>query len=376
MATSPLSITKYFAVLKDPRLARKRLHNLLDIVVIAICGVVAGCDSWEQIELFGKKQHDWLKRFLRLPNGIPSHDTFERVFDRLQPLAFQRCFTQWTQTLCRALGLKHVAIDGKTLRGSGNNKGLSALHLVSAWATQQQLILGQVAVDDKSNEITAIPKLLDLLDIKGAFVSIDAMGCQKEIAKTISDKGGYYILMAKDNQPHLLDDIQQSFIHAMDIDFANLEHSTYETNERGHGREEHRSYHVLHWTDGLRNAAAWQGISTIGMCYSRRTINGVSSEEIRYFIGNKKASAKVYGKALRHHWGIENNLHWQLDVSFDEDSNRTQKRHAAENLAMLRRIALNLLKHHPGKHSIDTKRKLAAWDVDFLDEVLNPNDIG
>jgi len=375
MATIPLSITKQFAVLKDPRILRRRRHNLLDIVVLGICGVIAGCDTWEQIELFGNNHHDWFKRFLRLPNGIPSHDTIERVFDRLQPLAFQRCFTNWTQAVCR-LGLKQVAFDGKTVRGSGNAKGLAALHLVSAWATEQQLILGQVAVDCKSNEITAIPKLLELLDIKGAFVSIDAMGCQKEIAKKIVAQGGHYVLTVKDNQPHLLEDIQQSFCDAMDKDFAGMEYDTYEKRERGHGREEYRSYTVLHWTEGLRNAADWEQISTIGICYSTRTIAGVSSEEIRYFIGCKKASAKVYGKALRNHWSIENNLHWQLDVSFGEDSNRTQKRNAAENFAMLRRIALNLLKRHPSKRSIDSKRLLAGWNADFLDEVLNPDDIG
>ena len=376
MAISSPSITKHFAVLKDPRMRRKRLHNLLDIVVIAICGVVAGCDTWGQIALYGKRHQDWFKRFLRLANGVPSHDTIERVFDRLEPHVFQRCFTQWTQALCEALGLKHVAIDGKTLRSSGNGQGLKALHLVSAWAANQQLVLGQVAVDDKSNEITAIPKLLELLDIKGAFVSIDAMGCQKDIAKKIIDEGGDYILTVKGNQPHLLEDIQQSFIDTMDLDVTDLEYSTYETRERGHGREEYRCYSVFHSTQGLRNAAEWVGLTTIGMCYSQRTIGGLSSEEIRYFIGSRKASAKVYGKSLRHHWSIENNLHWQLDVTFDEDGNRTRKRHAAENLAMLRRIALNLLKRHPSKHSINTKRLLAAWDTDFLYEVLNPEHIG
>lgn len=376
MATCPLSITKQFAVLKDPRLSRRRLHNLLDIVVISICGIIAGGDTWEHIELFGKKHHDWLKRFLRLPNGIPSHDTIQRVFDRLDPLAFQRCFTQWTQALCQKMGLKQIAIDGKTLRGSASpKKGLSALHLVSAWATEQQLVLGQVAVDSKSNEITAIPKLLDLLDVNGAFVSIDAMGCQKDIAAKIADKGGYFLLTVKDNQPHLLEDIQQSFTDAMDMDFANLEHDAYTTRERGHGREEYRHYHVLHWTEGLRNAADWKGITTIGMCFSRRTINGKTSEDIHYFIGNRKASAKVYGNASRHHWGIENNLHWQLDVSFAEDSSRTQKRHGAENFAMLRRIAMTMLKSHPSQHSIDTKRKLASWDADFLEQVLTSKKI-
>jgi predicted transposase YbfD/YdcC len=375
MATSPLSITKQFSVLKDPRLSRKRRHSLLDVIVIAICGVIAGCDKWEQIELFGKNHHDWLKRFLRLPNGIPSHDTFERVFDRIEPLAFQRCFTQWTQVLCRELGLKQVAIDGKTLRRSGNGSGLKTLHLVSAWATHQQLILGQVAVDDKSNEITAIPKLLELLDIKGAFVTIDAMGCQKAIASQIVEQGGDYVLTVKDNQPTLLQDIQQSFMNALNTDYANLDFDTYETRAQGHGRTECRRYTVLHFTGGLSNAADWKGITTIGMCYSERIVAGVRSEEVRYFIGSRKARARVYGKALRYHWGIENNLHWQMDVSFAEDDSRIQKRNAAENFAMLRRIALILLKRHPDKHSINTKRLLASWDTEFLQEVLAPKNV-
>jgi predicted transposase YbfD/YdcC len=272
--------------------------------------------------------------------------------------------------VCGVLGLKHVAVDGKVLRSSAN-ANLKALHLVSAWAVDQQLVLGQVAVDDKSNEITAIPEVLAMLDIKGAFVSIDAMGCQKAIAKQIVEQGGYYVLTVKDNQPHLLADIQQSFIDALDKDYARLL-SNFETCERGHGRTERRSYTVLHATDGLRNAADWEGLTTIGMCYSERTVAGVTSEEIRYFIGCKKASARVYANALREHWSIENNLHWQMDVSFAEDDNRTQKRNAAENFAMLRRIALNLLKLHPSKHSITTKRLLAGWNKKFLQEVINP----
>lgn len=372
MAISSPSITKHFSTLKEPRRRNSCLHNLLDIITIAISAVIAGCNTWEQIELFGNNHHDWFKRFLPLPNGIPSHDTFERVFDLIAPLAFQRCFTNWTQSVCRSLGLKHVPIDGKTLRSSGS-ANLKALHLVGAWAAEQHLLLGQVAVDDKSNEITAIPKVLELLDLHGTFVTIDAMGCQKQIAAQIVDQGGHYALAVKDNQPNLLEDIQQSFLHALDAD---LSCDTYATHEEGHGRTERREYTVLHFTERLRGAADWKGLTTIGMCYSERTVAGVTSEELRYFIGSKKASAKVYAEALRHHWSIENNLHWQMDVSFAEDDHRTKKRRAAENLAMLRRIALNLLKLHPSKHSIDSKRLLAGWNKTFLQEVLNPKNIG
>jgi predicted transposase YbfD/YdcC len=364
-----LSIPKHFAQLKDPRRAHRRLHLLQDILVIALCAVIAGAQDWQEIETFGRKRHDWLKRFLRLPNGIPAHDTFERVFDRLAPPAFHHCFQGWVQAVSHALRIKHIAIDGKTLRGSGTAK-LGPLHLVSAWATAQRLSLGQVAVDAKSNEITAIPALLDLLDVQGALVTIDAMGCQKAIAQKVIDRGGDYILTVKDNQEHLLADIRQALNAAGETDFAGLEHDTYETRERGHGRQEYRCYTVLHHTAGLRDAADWAGLTTIGFCYSERTVGGVSSEEVRYFIGSRKTSAKVYGKGLRNHWGIENTLHWQLDVNFAEDRNRVGRRSGAENLALLRRLTLSLLQAHPAKLSIAKKRFAAALDANFLEEIL------
>jgi len=372
--TPDLSIPKHFAKLKDPRRAHRRLHRLQDIIVIALCAVIAGAQDWQEIETFGRKRRDWLKRFLQLPNGIPSHDTFERVFDRLKPSAFQACFREWVQAVQEALDIKHVAIDGKTLRGSGA-ANLGPLHLVSAWATAQRLSLGQVAVADKSNEITAIPALLDLLDLHGALVTIDAMGCQKAIARKIKDQGADYILTVKENQEHLWEDIQASLAQAFETDFAGLEHDTYETRERGHGRDEYRCYTVLHHLDGLRHADDWAGLTTIGMCYSERTVQGVTSEEIRYFIGSKKARAKVYGKALRGHWGIENSLHWHLDVTFDEDDNRVTKRNGAENLALLRRLTLSLLQAHPAKLSIAKKRFAAALDPDFLEEILRGDGI-
>jgi predicted transposase YbfD/YdcC len=372
--TPDLSIPKHFAKLKDPRRKHRRLHRLQDIIVIALCAVVAGAQDWQEIETFGRKRRDWLKRFLPLPNGIPSHDTFERVFDRLKPQAFQACFRDWVQVVQEALDIKHVAIDGKTLRGSGSAK-LGPLHLVSAWATAQRLSLGQVAVDAKSNEITAIPALLELLDLNGALVTIDAMGCQKAIARKIKEQGGDYILTVKENQEHLLEDIQQSLAQAFEIDFAGLEHDTYETRERGHGREEYRCYTVLHDIDGLRHADEWMGLTTIGVCYSERTVHHVTSEEVRYFIGSKKVGAKVFGKALREHWGIENSLHWQLDVTFDEDDNRVTKRNAAENLALLRRLTLSLLQAHPAKLSMAKKRFAAALDPTFLEEILRGDGI-
>jgi predicted transposase YbfD/YdcC len=369
-----LSIPQYFAQLKDPRRSHRRLHQLQDILVIALCAVIAGAQDWQQIETFGRKRRDWLGRFLALPNGIPSHDTFARVFNRLKPQAFQACFREWVQAVTAALRIKHVAIDGKTLRGSGSAK-LGPLHLVSAWATAQHLSLGQVAVDAKSNEITAIPALLELLDLGGALVTIDAMGCQKAIAQKIVDQGGHYALTVKDNQEHLLEDIQAVLAQAFDTAFAGLDHDQYETRERGHGREEYRCYTVLHTTEGIRQADAWAGLTTIGMCLSERHVQGETTTEVRYFIGSKRASAKYYGRGLRHHWGIENNLHWQLDVNFGEDRNRVQRRNAAENLALLRRLTLSLLKAHPSKESIAKKRFAAALDTDFLEEILGADGI-
>src|SRR5438094_2623150 len=240
-----LSIPKFFARVKAPRRAHRRLHQLQDIIVVALCAVIAGAQDWQQIVTFGRKRLDWLRGFLELPNGIPSHDTFERVFDRLKPQAFQACFREWVRAIGAALGIKHIAIDGKTLRGSGSAK-LGPLHLVSAWATAQRLSLGQVAVDAKSNEITAIPALLELLDLQGALVTIDAMGCQKAIARKIVDQGGDYALVVKDNQEHLAEDIQRLFERAFDCNFAGWDHDTYEKRERGHGRHEYRWYTALH----------------------------------------------------------------------------------------------------------------------------------
>ena len=241
MATCPLSLKKHFRNLRDPRLHRRRQHQFLDIIAIALCAVIGGADTWVDIQIFGQCHHDWFKRFLALPNGIPSHDTFERLFDRLDPVAFQRCFLNWTRALFETLGLKQIAIDGKTLRGS-RSKGLRALHLVSAWATQNHLSLGQVAVNAKSNEITAIPQLLELLDLKGALVTIDAMGCQKDIAQQIVEAGGDYVLTVKSNQEALLKDLQDAFAKALETDFARLDHDSYETYDFGHGRLEKRYY--------------------------------------------------------------------------------------------------------------------------------------
>ena len=354
MVLPNLALVNFFRKLKDPRSTRRRRHFLLDIIAIAICAVIAGCDDWQQIETFGKHRVAWLKQYLQLPNGIPSHDTFERVFERIDPVAFQGCFRDWVKSVCDVLGLKHIAIDGKTLCGSRSGK-LKALHLVSAWAADNQLTLGQVATDEKSNEITAIPQLLDLLSIEGAFVTIDAMGCQKDIAAKIVDRGGDYLLTVKENQPTLYADIQNSFIRAHDTNFAGLDFDEYQTKDKGHGRFETRTYTIIKNPTTLSQNDLWAELKVIGMCVSHRIVKEKESTDIRFFIGSRDASAKKYGDTLRGHWGIENALHWQLDVSFDEDSNRVSNRHGGENLALVRRGAISphreisgKMKHHRG----------------------------
>jgi predicted transposase YbfD/YdcC len=371
MALSAFTITRFFTRLRDPRRRHLKRHLLIDILSIAICAVIANANDWQQVVIFARRRKAWLQTFLCLPNGIPSHDTFERVFERLDPQAFQACFRQWVEALAGTLGLGHIAIDGKTLRHSGNAaKGWRPLHVVSAWASQAHLSLGQVAVEEKSNEITAIPRLLELLDLHGALITIDAMGCQKEIAKQIVAGGGDFVLPVKDNQPNLLADIQACLEKALDNNFADQCWDRYETTDCRHGRQEKRSYLILTNPVGIRNQEAWAKLQVIGMWISERLVKDQWQEEVHYFIGSRMMSAKKYGEALRGHWGIENNLHWQLDITFREDDNRVQRRQGGENLSLVRRLALALLKRHPSKESMACKRLAAAYDTDFLEEIL------
>lgn len=371
MIDSAVSVVRFFRPLRDPRRQHLRKHQLIDIIVMALCAVICGANDWQQVVTFARRRCAWLASFLALPAGIPSHDTFERVFERLDPQTFQVCFRRWVAALAHNLGIKHLAIDGKTLRHSGNGpKGWKPLHLVSAWATECQLSFGQVAVEEKANEITAIPLLLDLLDLEGVLVTIDAMGCQKAIARQIIDGGGDYVLPVKDNQPNLAEDIRQCLAKGIATDFAGMPHEVYQTEESGHGRKETRTYVIVNEPEGIRNQEAWAELKVVGMCVREREAAGKRSEEVQYFIGSRVMSARHYGAALRNHWGIENNLHWQLDLSFGEDANRVQQRHGAENLALIRRLALGLLKRHPAKESIACKRLAAALDTAFLEEIL------
>jgi predicted transposase YbfD/YdcC len=300
---------------------------------------------------------------------MPSHDTFERVFAALNPQALQACCLAWLRAVAGLAGLEHIAIDGKSLRGSATGK-LGALHLVSAWATQAQVSLGQVAVEGKGNEITAIPKLLELLDLHGALVTIDAIGCQKAIARKIVDRGGAYVLVVKANQDRLLQDIQETVRQALDGELPAGKVRQCTTRARGHGRSEERHCVIIEDLRRLRDRAAWPHLRTVGMCCRERTAGGQTTTEVCYFIGSRRMAARRYAAALRNHWGIENNLHWQLDVSFHEDASRVENRHGAANLSLFRKLALSLLKQNPRQESMARKRKAAAVDPGYLAEII------
>jgi predicted transposase YbfD/YdcC len=369
---SPLDLSYHFRDLPDPRRSPLCEHDLLDIIAITICAVICGQHTWTDIELYGETHHDWLKTFLRLPNGIPSHDTFRYVFTRLDPLAFQRCFGSWIAALSAVTGLRHIAIDGKSARGSQDRAhGKAALHLVSAWATQNHLTLGQVAVDSKSNEITAIPRLLELLDLSGAIVTIDAMGCQKDIAQQLRAKGADYVLAVKDNQPRLLADIQQTLADHWER-VREGDRRSIQTVDRGHGRQEVRTYTLLTDLSGIRDRELWADLHGICMVLSERTVGDQTSTEVRYYVGSFPGTVYEYAEVIRGHWGIENTLHWVLDVTFREDEQRARANHGAENLAWLRRMAVSLLKNDTTcQRSLRQKSIKALCDHEFLLQLLS-----
>jgi predicted transposase YbfD/YdcC len=370
--TTPLSIAHHFAHLQDPRVRRAQQHKLSDILVLALCATLADCDSWYEIEDFGNDKIDWFRSFLELPNGIPSHDTFNRVFAALDPQAFQDCFTDWINAVCAGLEVKGYQIDGKAQRGSADRaKGLSCLHTVSVWANEHSLSLGQVAVDKDSNEIPALPKLLRLLELAGALVSIDAIGCQKEIAQTVLDQGGDYLLAVKDNQPTLYQDLQRLVEEALAKELVGPAYTLYATEAEGHGRQERRTYLLITDLDGLSTRQEWPGLKSVVVVTRERTVAGQESVEQSYYISSRPAAVEVLAQGIREHWGIENRLHWVLDVAFGEDQSRARAGNAQENLAWLRRVALSLLRQDDGQGSIKRKRKRAARNNAFLEQLLD-----
>jgi predicted transposase YbfD/YdcC len=365
-------LKRCFESLPDPRVVARCDHLLLDIIAVTLLAVMCGAEDWPEIELFGQQRLEFLKTFLALPHGIPSHDTFRRVFGRLDRTQFSACLFTWTQALCAAVGGKVIAIDGKALRQSYCKRGgLAMLHLVTAWASEQHLTLGQVACEDKSNEITAIPELLKLLSLKGATVTMDAMGCQKEIVAQIREQKGHYVVQVKGNQPKLEEQLVDYFGTGLETEFADLEHDTHETTNTGHGRTETRIVHAVALPPNFPGRADWKDLRTLVVVTSCRTVQGVESWESRHYITDHRPQAKFLGSVIRSHWSIENSQHYILDVTFGEDSRRQQDRTGAANLAAIRRLAVSLLRQEKtNKRGVKNKRLHCALDPHYLLKVL------
>jgi predicted transposase YbfD/YdcC len=368
-----ITIADHFGVIEDPRIDRTKRHKLIDIMTIAVCAVICGADGWVGIETYGCAKYEWLKTFLELPNGIPSHDTFARVFAQINSQQFQSCFVNWMKSIHQITSGEVIAIDGKTLRGSYEESSeQSAIQIVSAWATRNRLVLGQVKVDKKSNEITAIPELLKVLDTSGCIVTIDAIGCQKEIVRLITQQDADYVITLKKNQGNLYSEVEKLFQAGISTGFEGIEHSTYKTEERGHGRHEIRHYVMLSQIQSRLNSdSVWSNFNSVGMVEAVRSLNGETTVETHYFISSLESNAKQFGNSIRSHWGIDNSLHWVLDVALREDDCRIRKDNAPQNFAILRHIAVNLLGQEKRvKRGIKNKQFLAGLDNNYLERVL------
>jgi predicted transposase YbfD/YdcC len=364
----------HFSIIPDPRVDRTKKHRLIDILFIAVSTIICGGEDFTDMESFGEAKEQWLRKFLELPHGIPSHDTFGRVFSLLDPQAFGECFVRWSAALHEATKGEVIALDGKTLRHSFDTAaGQSALHLVSAWATENGIALGQLKVDGKSNEITALPELLKLLDVKGCVVTMDAMGCQKELAGQIKKQGGDYVLCLKGNQGSLHEETRYFFDEAQKMKFHDVPYRYHETVEKDHGRIEIRRCWMvediaIQW---LAREDQWPGLASIAAIEAERRTGKKKTKETRYFISSLTGNVEELAEAARKHWGIENSLHWVLDVTMNEDGSRIRKDHAPENMALLRRLALNLIKKaKPPKKSVRGSIKKAGWDNSFLEAML------
>lgn len=361
------SISSHFKNIDDPRKYNVR-HNLIDIITIAICALICGAQNWVDVEQYGKSKYEWLKQFLQLPGNIPSHDTFGRVFSMLDPQQFADAFVSWSTSIQALTG--QIAIDGKTLRAS-HDKAMEkgAIHMVSAWAVENGMVLGQIKTDEKSNEITAIPELIKQFELKNAIVSIDAMGCQKAIAKQIIDKKGDYVFSLKGNHSNLHDQIKLFFEESSD---QQSQFDTHDSTDGDHGRIEIRNYATCSDITWLQGKEHWPGLKSITKVQRERQVNDKTSIEISYYISSLDNDAKKIARAIRGHWHIENSLHWVLDVTFDEDRCRVRKDNAPANMATLRHIVLNMIKQEKSfKGSIKTKRLKAAWENNYLLKIIN-----
>lgn len=360
----------HFSVLPDPRIDRAKRHNLIDILFIAVCTIICGGEGFTDMEVFGKAKEDWLRKYLELPHGIPSHDTFRRVFAIIEPESFAECFTNWSKTLHKATNGEVIALDGKTIRHSFDTySDKPALHMVSVWAAENGVALGHLKVEPDTNEITVLPKLLDIIDIQGQTVTMDAMGCQKEIAEKIVEKKGDYVLCVKGNQECLQDDVAWFFDQCED--FSGIDHTYFESVEKDHGRIEIRKCWAVEGEAGwLGFGEEWKGLRSIAVVKAERIIRGQSSTQTRHYISSLPGDAKRIADAVRGHWSIENSLHWVLDVTMNEDMCRIRKDHAPENLATLRRIAINMIRKAKGKISVRQAIMKAGWDTSFLERLL------
>lgn len=366
-------VLRVLGQVEDPRVNRTKRHSLTDILFVTICAVISGADSWTEVELFGKTKLEWLRRFAPLVNGVPSHDTFGRVFARLNPVQLEGCFLQWMSALAEATAGRLIAIDGKTIRRSFDKAGgKAAIHMVSAWCEANHLVLGQVATDEKSNEITAIPHLLDLLDIRHAVVTIDAMGCQKAIAAKIVEGKGHYVLQLKENQPALHALVKETFDELTGRGIPCVPVRYHEETDAGHGRVETRRIWTTDWTDWYQDRAEWARLKSFVCVESIRHVGAHTSTERRYFISDLDGrDAKAMLGYVRGHWGIENQVHWSLDMTFREDTLRNRVGHSAENLSRIRRLALNLLRREKScRVGAKGKRLRAAMEPDYLLQVL------
>lgn len=365
------TVIDHFSTISDPRIDRTKRHKLSDIIFIAISAAICGADNWKAIEVFAQAKKNWLETVLELPNGIPSHITFWRVFRRINTEEFQECFVGWIQAAFEHVDGDVIAIDGKCMRGSGDsNSGNNPLHIVSAWAAEHNITLAQVKVGEKTNEITAIPTLLDMIAIKGTIVTIDAMGCQKTIAEQIVANGADYVLALKGNQSSMHAEIENFFLQAIDANFEGVMNDCHTSLDKGHGRIESRTVYVTGDLDWLPNKDQWANLTSIVMVVSERTIKGKISKELRFYLSSLDPIADRIAHAIRTHWGIENKVHWVLDVSFGEDKNQLSG-NGAENFSLLSKIALNLLKQEKlTKLSIPNKRFRASMDQEYLEAIL------